>query len=210
MYAKPGQGKSFAARALLEHFYCFSDQQLKGLMVTGTDLDQDYFSSFASLLGVQDVEGWMHALLLALNAPMKMQPNILILDGFDSAGENNINITFVKKLYGEINITKNLFVVVVTQNESVANELCDLNGGMRVLPLPNTYMGSRTSPTWLDMKWSRKLLVEMAKWHYPDCDEEKLDFIKDGMVPGEVLKQVQLSFREVEVPQSPNRKSRSA
>lgn len=98
MHAKPGLGKSFAARALLENFYVFSDQNLKGFMVTGADLDDDYFSSLASLLGAQNVEAWIHALLLALDAPKTDQPNILILDGFDSAGEDSINIKFVKKI----------------------------------------------------------------------------------------------------------------
>jgi hypothetical protein len=209
MHAKPGLGKTFAARALLENFYVFSDQNLKGFMVTGTDLDEDYFSSLASLLGAQNVQGWMHGLLLALDAPKDEQPNILILDGFNSGGENNININFVKKLYGEINIDKNLFVVVVTQDESVADELCRLNGGVRIAPLPNTFTGPATSPKWLGMEWSRELLIELTKWHFPECEEEKMKFIKDGMSPGEVKKEVQLSFRKVEKPQSPRRKSRS-
>jgi hypothetical protein len=60
------------------------------------------------------------------------------------------------------------------------------------------------------MEWSRELLIEMTKWHFPDCEEGKMNFIKGGMSPGEVMKEVQLSFRKVETPQSPRRKSRSA
>jgi hypothetical protein len=113
MHAKPGLGKRFAARALLENFYVFLDRNLKGFMVTpGTDLNKDHFLSLASLLGVQNVQGWIHVFLLAVDAPKKKQPNILILDGFNSAAENNIKFKFVKKFYGEINIDKNLFVMV--------------------------------------------------------------------------------------------------
>jgi hypothetical protein len=53
------------------------------------------------------------------------------------------------------------------------------------------------------MEWSRELLIKTIKWHFTECKEKKMDFSKDGILPGEVKKDVQLSFRKVEMPQSP-------
>jgi hypothetical protein len=46
------------------------------------------------------VVGWIHALLLAMDLPNGRQPSILILDDFNSFGNENVNRAFIKKLYG--------------------------------------------------------------------------------------------------------------
>jgi hypothetical protein len=76
MHAKPGLGKFLQQGFIGEFVYVFSEQHLKGFMVTDTDLDEDYCSSCASLLGARNVQGWMRALLFALDAPKNKQPNI--------------------------------------------------------------------------------------------------------------------------------------
>lgn len=95
MYAPPGQGKTFGARALLKNYYEFSqDEYIKGFMLTGQTLDQDYMPQLCERIRASGVNGWMLALLLALNEPMTNRPSILILDGFNSLGQDNINLMF--------------------------------------------------------------------------------------------------------------------
>ena len=50
MYAPAGQGKTCGARSVLEHCYVFQgegDKYLKGFMLTGQDLDNDYMAQLS-------------------------------------------------------------------------------------------------------------------------------------------------------------------
>jgi hypothetical protein len=86
--AKSGQGKTFGVRNMLEIFYEFDPgppgEHIKGFMITGQDLDDDYNASLRRMRGASEVDGWMHALLLALEQPKGCQPGLLILDNFNS------------------------------------------------------------------------------------------------------------------------------
>jgi hypothetical protein len=85
----------------------------------------------------------------------------LILDGFNLLGEDNANENFIKILYSLMNAKKNMIVVIsTTQDESVANKLCSLNGRQRIAPLLNAYTGEDFLPKWNGIKWSRDLLIE--------------------------------------------------
>ena len=153
MYAPAGQGKTFGARSLLRNFYAFQggevEQNVKALMLTGQARhNSDYMSQLGDQLGATGVHGWIHALLFALDQPENLEPSLLILDGFNSLGEENVNERFIEHLYGLMNAQKNMIVVVSTSDEVVANQLCSLNGGQRVAPLPGSDTGKDlTSPT---------------------------------------------------------------
>jgi hypothetical protein len=200
MYAPAGQGKTFGARSVLEHFYDFpgeGDTRLKGFMLTGQYLDNDCMLQLSAHLGATAVKGWVHALLLAMDEPENLEPSLLSLDGFNSLGEDNVNEAFIKTLYGLMNATKNMIVVISTQEETVANKLCSLNGGQRIVPLPGTYTGEETSPTWNGMKWSRDLLIEAVRYEFPEKfpTNHEFDFIVGGMTPLQAKKAALSSLR---------------
>jgi hypothetical protein len=214
MYAPAGQGKTFGARSVLEHFYAFpgeGDKCVKGFMLTGQALDKDYMSELSAHLGATAVKGWVHALLLAMNEPGNLEPSLLIPDGFNSLGEDNVNEGFIKTLYGLMNAKKNMIVVISTQEETVANKLCSLNGGQRIAPLPGTYTGKETSPTWNGMNWSRDLLIEAVRYKFTENFpmNHEFDFIVGGMTPLQAIKAALLSLRHTgkgEPPGSPKKK----
>jgi hypothetical protein len=213
MYAPAGQGKTFGARSLLRYFYEFpgegqQNENVMGLMLTGQDLDDDYMTQLSTHLGATAVNGWIHALLLAMDEPENLEPSLLILDGFNSLGEGNVNERFIKRLYGLMNAQKNMIVVVSTQEETVANKLCSLNGGQRIAPLPGTYTGEETSPKWNGMKWSRDLLIKAVRYKFPEKFpmNHEFDFIVDDMTPLQAIKAADLTLRSGKGPGSPRRK----
>ena len=200
MYAPAGQGKTFGARSVLEHFYAFQgegDKCVKGFMLTGQNPNNDYVSQLSAHLGATAVKGWVHALLLAMDEPENLEPSLLILDGFNSLGEDNVNLNFVKTLYGLMNAKKNMIIVISTQEEVVANKLCSLNGGQRIAPLPGAFTGEETSPKWNGMQWSRDLLIEAVRYEFPGKFpmNHNFDFIVGDMTPLEAIKAALLSLR---------------
>jgi hypothetical protein len=102
MYAPAGQGKTFGARTFLKNFYEFDENEyLKGLMIGGDGIaDENYMDSMGLALGAdRELDGWIHAVLLAMDEPDEHQPSILILDDFNSLGREDVNKSFVKRLY---------------------------------------------------------------------------------------------------------------
>jgi len=221
LHDKPGQGKTVAGRALLQNFYAFptdgqeqeQDEFVKGFMVTGQMIDEDYMSMLAEKVGATGVKGWVHALLLAMDQPLTHQPSILILDSFNSLGKDEVNLHFIKGLCGLINGKKNLFVVVATQNKQVADALCGLNGGQRIAPIPGCYSGDdKTSPNWKEEKWGRSLLIEAIRYQFNDNefsekfgDDCKFDFISDDMTPLQATMAAARSLRRKRTPGSPKK-----
>ena len=220
LYDKPGQGKTVAGRALLQNFYAFpsddgqeEDNFVKGFMVTGQMIDEDYMSVLGEKVGATGVKGWIHALLLAMDRPHTHQPSILILDGFNSMGKDEVNLHFIKGLYGLINGKKNLFVVVATQSKHVADALCGLNGGQRIAPMPGCYSGDdKPSPNWKEEKWGRSLLIQAIRYEFNDDesaekfgDDCKFEFISDDMTPLQATMAAARSLRRKTAPGSPKK-----
>ena len=140
-------------------------------MITGDDkiMEQNYVSKLLGQLKIgETTQGWLHALLHALDVPRGELPSILILDDFDSA--TDMNLDFLRSLYSEMNVLnakKNIFIFVMTANKQVANQICSLNGGVRIQPLPGYGTGSKTSPTWNEEEWPRDLLIQAICNEYP-------------------------------------------
>lgn len=211
MYAPPGQGKTFGGQAFLKHWYQFDEgENVRGFMVTGQSIDKDYMLHLRGVLKAkEEMEGWIHPLLLALDEPKGCQPSLLILDGFDSLGEDDVNEAFIKELYGLLEGKKNVYVVIMSSNEVVASKMCSFNGGQRIQPLPNTYEGGKTAPKWNDMKWSREQLIAAVKYDCPDdfSDGDKFDFITNTMTPLQATMEAKNSKRPKKLPGSPKKRS---
>jgi hypothetical protein len=140
--------------------------------------------------------------------PENLEPSLLILDGFNSLGQDDVNKKIIKQLYGLMNADKRMIVVVITQEDAVANTLCSLNGGARVAPLLGTYVGKETSPTWNGMRWTRDLLIEAVRYEFPGkfLQDDEADFIVDGMTPLLAVKAAGLKTRTGIGPRSPRKK----
>lgn len=220
MYDKPGMGKTTSGEALLKNFFRFpsSGDEIKGLMITGDLMEQDYVSKVTGQLDSDGIAGWLHALLLAMNEPRGKPPSLLILDAFNSVGQDEVNLEFIRSLYSEMNMLRakmNIFVVVMTQAKTVANRLCGMNGGVRVQPLPGFYEGSKMSPEWNEEEWPRELLIEAIRYEYPGDFEsdEACTFIEEGMSPMQAsqLAGVEIrrrGVRKIEAPESPRKKAK--
>ena len=213
MYAPPGQGKTFGAQAFLKYFCQFDEEEsVQGFMVSGQTLDDNYMLHLRDFLGAtEEVDGWIHAVLLALDEPKGHQPSILILDGFNSLGKDDVNEAFIKELYGLIGGKKNLFVVIMTSDDTLASKICTFNDGQRIQPLPNTYTGKKTAPEWNRMEWSRDQLIEAIRYTFPDDfpENHKFEFIADPMTPLQAIMAAQKMTRAVKIPGSLTRKKRS-
>jgi hypothetical protein len=221
LYDKSGTGKSSAGIALLKHFHTFptTEKKIKGFMMSSDTTEDLYVSSMAKLLKASKVEGWLNALLLAMDQPLGETPSLLILDDFNSLGSESRNVDFIKRLYQLMNPMinkKNMFVVVMTQNEDVANTLCGCNGGQRVRPLKGFYTGTDlTKPVWTLSRWSRTLLVEAIKYEYhkqlgdKDENDDFFSFVEEGMTPLQVSMGAKAAFAAAadhEKPSSPKRR----
>jgi hypothetical protein len=218
MYDKPGMGKTTAGIALLKSFYSFptSGKELKGLMITGESMEEDYVMKVCGQLEIGRVKGWLHALLLGMDEAVGTFPSILILDAFNSMIPSNLD--FIKALYHEMNASqakKNIIVVVITSEEEVAMKLCDLNGGLRVQPLPGYFEGDRKTPTWKHQAWPHNLLVESVRYEYPGfLQEDQCTFISDDMSPCEAslcaASAIRAKRETIELPGSPKKKAKSS
>ena len=98
-------GKTAAGIALLKSFFVVekAKRNIKGIMFTGDGREIDYALKMTSELGVNDVKGWLHALLLALDQLNNLHPYFLLLDAFNDLGEENLNKHFIKFLYTQMN-----------------------------------------------------------------------------------------------------------
>ena len=54
---------------------------------------------------------------------------------------------------------KNMFVVVLTQEKEVAQELFKENGGARIIPVPGSMDGTTDSRVWKEAKWTMDELI---------------------------------------------------
>lgn len=145
LYADASTGKSAAARHIMKTMLAaYGDDAPHGIMISGLSPKEDYVSHMSSLLGATHSTGWARALIQAL-VPDPRSPSrkhsILILDEFNSAGPDDINITFVKMLYKAIT-DKSIYLLIMTQNEQLANDLADANNRSKITALPSAVNNS--------------------------------------------------------------------
>jgi hypothetical protein len=219
LYDKAGKGKTKACEALLRNFYCLSgEKEIQGFMVSSDSFGTDMImENLCNLFGAKSVDGWIHAMILAMDEPQEQFPSILILDGFNSAGKDKENMQFIKGLFATMNGETNMFVVVVTQDKQIAFDLLQLNGGQRVSPLEGCYTGDdKTNPIWNEEPWELDLLIQVVHYNCPGKFGKAenglipLDFVTEGMTPLEVVMKARSEIRPSPSarPGSPNKRKR--
>lgn len=169
---KGGNGKSHAGRALLTNFYQTNNgKDIKGIMIEGDQLNTNISDKICKVLKATSVEGWIDIMLLAMDTPPQENPSILIIDGVNSRGPDDVNIQLIGALYARMNGMKNIFVVALTQNQQVAQALIDLNGGQRVKPMPGCFRGQSLSPEWTQSEWTEHQFTELVQYHCTIANE---------------------------------------
>jgi hypothetical protein len=180
------------------------------MMFSGDSWNGNLPNAICSELGASSVNGWMSLLLLAMNKQPadEHHPSILILDSVNSVGENRVNIRFIKALYDLMAAEMNIFVVVLTQEKKVAQELFQENGGARIIPLPGSMEGTTDSPVWKEEKWTMEELIQLVHYKHPGkyTDEEIRTFVSPAMTPLEVNKKLTGKRQSVLKPENPRKK----
>jgi hypothetical protein len=198
----------------LQNFYALDNGiSIKGSMISGDEMDDDIPAELGRQIGATSVDGWIHILLLAMSAPVQEHPSILIIDSFNSLGTDDVNLKFIKALYSLMNAKKNIFVVVLTHLDSVAQKLVDCNGGSRVVPLPGCSKGELTSLTWNEAPWTREQLIGAIRHDLvsegvkDDYNDQYFSFVSDSMTPLQAIKRMRTRLRRTEEePDSPRKK----
>ena len=161
-------------------------------MISGIAQNDDYFAHMSSLLGASVSAGWARALIQAL-APdprEKRLSSILILDEYNSPGPNDVNISFARMLYKAF-VDQNVYLVFLTQNERVANTLCEFNMRCKLTALP-TAVHNPDAPLsvpfqWKEFLWGRKLLTKFLECLDKKGGKPHLDIFEgmdsEGAVP---------------------------
>jgi hypothetical protein len=104
---------------------------------------------------------------------------------------------------------KNIFVIVLAKEKTVAQALLDCNGGAQVLPLPGCFTGSSQSPEWKDTTWTVNELVNLVLDNHPSkySNEEARQLVHAGMTPPDAVKVVNAGeYRGRDLLYSPRRK----
>lgn len=218
-YAPPSSGKTSAARAFM-HFYIphlFPDPvtRPKALMLTGTmALEASSYFHHVSDTFIAGSTSWFAPLVAALSRTKeeiasRRHPSVLILDDFDVAGKDNVNITNMKKFCHDLAALRDLehgeqyeiYVVIITQSRDVANKLCRINNWQKIAPMPRTYnppvgnvsKSELPDPDWTELPWTSDQLQKMVEKRFT---EEELSGVEwetlciHGEIPGTVLRQV--------------------
>jgi hypothetical protein len=126
-------------------------------------------------------------------------PNVII----DNVGALHADDPkFIDKVYQLAQSTR-VHVFVLTDNRTTANDLCRMNGRMRVQPLPGFYTGSPASTD--DVEWREdpwlvstlsKLVLEVydiirSSRQHVEVQEDgsvRVSFLSDGDLPAEALR----------------------
>jgi hypothetical protein len=141
--------------------------------------------------------------------PSNEDAAVLIFDDFNFLDPEGVNKDFAREVY-RMSYNLNLMVFFVTQNEDVANVLCDMNGWGRIMPLPDAINGDITvktdPPNWNSVPWTAVQLsvvvvayTERYRTHFTpliDPNTSSLPFLTNGMTPSTAL---QLAERQLQL-----------
>lgn len=158
VYASSSVGKTTACRAIME--FEAKGKNIQALMITGAQKDLPYITHLAKVLKVEKEEDVLVDLIHGMRTVPPKPASILILDEMNDAGVENCNMLLVDALMRFIyDQRQGIHLIVVTQNQDVADELCRLNKWQKIAPLDGL-----TNPT--------RLQVQTKEAEIPGKDEE--------------------------------------
>ena len=188
LFAEPSSGKTSAAKMFMKLVLGDKDDPCPALMFTGVSASSNYFQSIISCFpGYEsDPAGVFKCLIAALSrsSTATQRSPWLILDEFNLAGEDNINMLFAETLFRQVaEKMLNFNLLFITQKEQMANDLLALNSWQKISPLPRftspdsaTVHSANQAPEkfrWVELPWTRRQLSMVVFLHYPNLREDK-------------------------------------
>jgi hypothetical protein len=223
IYASSSIGKTSACRAMME--LEAAGRSIQALMITGAQKDVPYITHLAEQLKVEKEEDVLIDLVDGMRTVPPKPASILILDEVNDAGVGNCNITLVDALMRFIYEQKQgIHLIVVTQNQGVADELCRLNKWQKIAPLdgltnPTRRQVRKKEATMLTddeaipwnhkaLEWSLENLTKFVDTRFKDHgfkkggeDDEKkniITWLELGMTPTDAEKEAENLLEEEE------------
>ena len=142
VYASSSLGKTTACRAIMEFETKYKD--IQALMITGAQKNLPYIAHLAKVLKVEKEVDVLADLINGMRTVAPKAASILILDEMNDAGVENCNILLVDALMRFIyDQRQGIHLIVVTQNQDVADELCRLNEWQKIAPLDGLTIQTR-------------------------------------------------------------------
>lgn len=158
LYASSSVGKTTACRAIME--FEAKGKNIQALMITGAQKHLPYITHLAKVLKVEKEEDVLVDLIDGMRTVPPKPASILILDEMNDAGVENCNLLLVDALMRFIyDKRQGIHLIVVTQNQDVADDLCRLNKWQKIAPL-----NGLTNPT--------RLQVQGKKAEIPGKDKD--------------------------------------
>ena len=177
LYAPSSTGKTAALMYFVKHY--LESYNAPAIMVSGQFPGEiDYLTCMAAALEIPlkgkdsyDIS-WIKSLLVGLlqrEGEVLEHAPVLILDEFNSPGPDRENImfaeSFARYVYG-----KRITLIFVTQNETLARDICLCNAWQKIGPFPGMTVPDRISDPlppreyeWKDLKWSQLNLKQMIQ-----------------------------------------------
>jgi hypothetical protein len=223
IYASSSVGKTSACRVIME--LEAAGRKIQALMIDSAQKGVPYVSHLAKQLNMENEEDVLVDLVDGMRTVPPTQASILILDEMNDAGVENCNIILVDALMRFIyERRQGIHLIVVTQNQDVADELCRLNKWQKIAPLdgltdPTTkQVQKREAPMptkgaeipWNDkaLEWSLENLTKFVDTRFKDHgfekggeDDEKkniITWLELGMTPTDAEKVAENLLEEEE------------
>lgn len=204
VYARPSIGKTMACFAFMK--YAAPKTGCQALMITGAPKNFPYMAHIAKQLKVENQEDVLVDLVAGMRTVAPKPASVLILDEMNDPGVDNCNIFLVDVLMRFIYQNhQRIHLIVLTQNEEVADELSKLNRWEKIAPLngltsptrdavhqKEAEMPSQDDPTpWTPavLEWSPENLTKFIDSRFRDHDFEKdketgiITWLREGMTP---------------------------
>ena len=180
---------------------------VQAMMITGAPKNMPYISHMAKVLGVEKEEDVLSDLVRGMRTVKPKPASIVILDEMNSLGPDRCNIDMVDSLMRFIyQFRQGIFLLVVTQDIEVADELCKLNYWEKISPLNGLTSPSflevhtkvkelpenfkETATPWVEdaLEWDKKMLTKFVDANFEGNGFEKdndgnIKWLKEGMTP---------------------------
>lgn len=189
-FAPPSTGKTSACKSFMKNILGNDEINVPGMMFTGGTTISNYFEFIASCFpGYETDPGVAFKCLVAAMSRSDTATQgspWLILDEFNLAGEDNINLVFAENLFRQVAEKKlNFNILFVTQKEEMTKTLLGMNAWQKISPLPGFTIPDSTTITraemapkeedvkWPKIAWTRRQLTTVVFLRFPDLEKEQ-------------------------------------